>query len=368
MLSSIIVFLIVLSVLILVHELGHYLFARKSGILVEEFGFGLPPRIFGKKIGETVWSINLLPFGGFVRLHGENLDEDLKYPARAFLNKSAKVRILVVSAGVLMNFLLGILAFSVTYSIVGIPRDTGVVKVISVAQGSPAEEVGLKAGDVITSIDGLQVQTNSEFISIVEKNRGKEVVVGYIGGDTGKQTEIKVVPRKDPPKGEGALGVVISSSEIYFPPIWQRPFLGAYYGVRDALYWTKVIFGGVVTLVFEAGRGTIPKDVAGPVGIYVLTSQAVSIGFLALLNFVGILSINLAILNILPIPALDGGRLLFILIEKLFGRRVLPRVENAIHTIGIFVLITLIFAITIRDIQKLVSYGGIKGYIDSVLK
>ena len=368
MIMSIITFLIVLSILVLVHEAGHFFAAKKAGILVEEFGFGIPPRIFGKKFGETLYSVNLLPFGGFVRLHGENTEDSITKPERAFLNKSKKVRVAIILAGVLMNFLLGIFAFSVVYSFMGIPRKTDYVRVEEVREGSPAKESGLMGGDIIRTIDGATVKSNAEFISAIEEDKGKLVKLGVERkGETGLLT-LETTPRENPPEGEGALGIVITSTEIYFPPVWQRPFWGAYYGLMDAIFWGKLVATGMVSMVVGLFRGQVPQDVAGPVGIYALTTQAASYGFLTLVNFLGVLSVNLAILNVIPFPALDGGRLFFILIESIFGRRVVPKVEAAIHTVGIIILITLILAITAHDIQKLVANGGVSGYLDSVLK
>jgi regulator of sigma E protease len=368
MIISIITFLLVLSVLVLVHEAGHFFAAKKAGILVEEFGFGLPPRIFGKKFGETLYSINLLPFGGFVRLHGENTEDTITNPDRAFMNKSKRVRVAVILAGVIMNFILGILAFSVVYSFMGIPRKTDYVKVVEVRNNSPAQKAGLVQGDIIRSVNNKLVKSNSEFISLIESDKGKEISLGVQKAGESSTTTINTTPRENPPEGEGALGVVITSSEIFFPPIWQRPFWGAYYGVVDAVFWGKLVTTGMFSMVAGLFKGQVPQDVAGPVGIYALTTQAASYGLLTLINFLGVLSVNLAILNVIPFPALDGGRLLFILIEGVFGKRVVPKVEAAIHTVGIIILITLILAITAHDVQKLVASGGVAGYLDSVLK
>src|SRR3972149_9699836 len=204
MIVSILVFLIVLSVLVLVHELGHFIVARKSGVLVEEFGFGIPPRIFGVKVGETLYSINLLPFGGFVKLHGENSEEGITIPSRAFLNKSKKVRASILTAGVIMNFLLAIISFAIVYSFNGIPKDTGKVKVVEVVSGSPAQVSGLVVGDKVKSVDGTGVTKVSEFVELVEKKKGgKAAVVIERDGETKKVT---LSPRENPPEGEGPLG------------------------------------------------------------------------------------------------------------------------------------------------------------------
>ena len=368
MLISILTFIIVLSVLVLVHEFGHFIAARRAGIWVEEFGFGLPPKILGKKIGSTLYSINLLPFGGFVRLHGENTMEDVTLPEKAFLNKSKGRRAVIILAGVFMNFLLSIFAFSVSYSFTGVPRKTNEIRVVEAREESPAKAVGLMAGDTIVGVNDQKLTSNKEFIDLVEGNRGKEISLSVKKGETGEIIKVSTTPRENPPEGEGALGVIITDTEIYFPPVILRPFYGVYYGVKESLFWGGVVVTGFGKMIVELFGGTIPQDIAGPVGIFALTSQAAQYGLFTLINFVGILSINLAILNAIPFPALDGGRLLFIGIETVFGRKVVPKVESIIHMMGMIILILLVLAITAHDIQKLVSLGGISGYIDSIIK
>lgn len=367
MFISILIFLIVLSVLILAHELGHYFAAKRAGIIVEEFGIGLPPRILGRKVGETIYSINLLPFGGFVKLHGENSKEGVTSPRRAFINKSKRVRSAVVVAGVVMNFILAIAAFSVVYTFVGVPKETENVKIVETTSSSPAHLAGLFSGDIVRRVGEEKITEISQFVGAVERNRGKETTLTVERGD-GQKVEVTLTPRENPPEGEGPIGVVVSSTEIYFPPLWQRPFIGIYYGFREALFWGGAVVAGIAKLFSELFRGQVPKDLAGPVGIFAITSQAASIGFLALVNFVGVLSVNLAILNIVPFPALDGGRLLFIAIESVFGRKIVPKVEAAIHTAGMVILIFLLLAITAHDIQRLISAGGVSQFIESVLK
>ena len=366
MLFSILTFLVVLSILILVHEFGHFIAARKAGVWVEEFGFGLPPRVLGKKIGETIYSINLLPFGGFVRLHGENTEEEITNSSRAFLHKGKIQRLVIILAGVFMNFALAIAAFSVVYSFSGIPRESQNVHVIEVRVGSPAHTSGLLVNDIIKDINGKVITSNGDLIGVVDANKGKEIKLTILRN--GETQELVAVPREDPPEGEGALGVLISNVELYYPPIWQRPFIGVYYGFKEAIFWGTIVLTGFFQIFKDLFSGVVPKDVAGPVGIFALTSQAAKFGVLSLINFLGVLSVNLAILNAMPFPALDGGRLLFIAIESVFGRKVVPRIEHMVHTVGMIILIILILAVTAHDIQKLITGGGIAGYIDSVLK
>jgi len=370
MIVSILIFLLVLSILILVHELGHFLVARRAGIKVEEFGFGIPPRLIGKKIGETIYSINWLPFGGFVRLHGEQGEEEITDPRRAFSNKSRKARSLVVVAGVIMNFILAIVAFAIVYSFSGIPRDTGKLKVIDVSTGSPAQVAGMVVGDVITKIGKDSVTSSDDFAGKIAAAKGKLTVFEVQRTLSGQSLTVKIsiTPRENPPEGEGPIGITYTTMEIYYPPAWQRPFYGIYYGFKDAVYWGETIVLGLWGLVTGLFKGQIPQGVSGPVGIFAVTTEAAKNGILTLINFVGILSVNLAILNILPFPALDGGRLLFIGIEAVTGRKVSPRVEGTIHNIGMIILLMLLLAITIGDIRRLITSGGIQGFLNSMAK
>lgn len=370
MFGSILIFILVLSVLVLVHELGHFIVARKSGVKVEEFGFGLPPRLFGKRVGETVYSINALPFGGFVKLHGEQ-EEDAKTDINhSFLRKSKKVRASVIIAGVIMNFILAIFAFAVVYSFSGIPRETGEVKVIDVAVGSPAQTSGIVVGDIISKVGNDSVSSSNDFITKTGAYRGKSVVYEIRRNINDREDVIKVrlTPRENPPEGEGPLGVTITTMEVYYPPVWQRPFFGIYYGFKEGVFWGKTIVMGLGDLVSGIFKGEGPVGVSGPIGIYAVTTEASKGGFLTLLNFIGILSVNLAILNILPFPALDGGRLLFIGIEVVTRKKVSTKVEAVINNIGFLLLLTLLLAITIGDVRRLVTTGGIDGFIESMTK
>lgn len=363
MIIQIFVFLIVLSILVLVHEFGHFLVARKAGVWVEEFGFGLPPRVFGKKIGETIYSINLFPFGGFVKLHGENSEDTIADPKRAFLTRSPGVKTLIVIAGVVMNFVLSVVAFSVVYSISGIPRDTGEVKVLEARDASPAAVSGIRPNDIVEKVDTHPITKNSEFIEYVDQNRGHEIQLEVRRDGEEQPLTFKMTPRDNPPEGEGALGVVIVDSEIYFPPWWQRPFVGAYYGIKEAIFWGGAVIFGFLSIITNLFSGIFPKDVAGPAGLFVITSEVAKTGILPLINWLGIISVNLAVLNIFPIPALDGGRLLFIFIEKIFGRRILPKVESWLHLAGLGILVLFLLSVTFREVL-LIKNLGFQGYLE----
>lgn len=370
MLGSILVFFIVLSVLVLVHEFGHYIAARRAGVWVEEFGFGLPPKLFGVKIGETVFSLNLFPFGGFCRLHGESSEDEIVHPRKAFFNRNKRTRVSIIIAGVVMNILLAICAFAVVYSFLGIPRTTKDVKVVDVATGSPAQVGGLLVGDIVKSVDKQVVITTDQFIKYVEAKKGKRTVLEVARTQNEKPItkKITLTPRETPPPNEGPLGVTITTTEMWYPPVWQRPFVGIYYGVKDALFWGKTVVLGFYDMFANLFKGVAPKGVAGPVGIFAITSQVAKDGILSIINLIGILSINLAILNIIPFPALDGGRLLFIGIETLIGKKIIPKVEQTINSIGMIILLTLLFLVSIKDVMNLIHAGSISKFVESIVK
>lgn len=370
MIGSILVFLVVLSVLILIHEFGHFIVARRAGIWVEEFGFGLPPRLFGKKIGETIYSVNWLPFGGFVRLHGEQDEGGVTDKKRAFLFRDKRTRVGVIVAGVVMNFLLAIVAFAIVYSFSGIPKDTHKLRIVDVSPGSPAQSSGIVVGDVISKVGGEDVDSTESFIGKVNLQKGKTTSFEVQRSVNGEMSTLRlsITPRQNPPEGEGALGVTITTTEIYFPPVWARPFYGVYYGFKEAIFWGQTIAVGLWTIIGGLSKGQVPQGISGPVGIFAVTTEAARNGILTLVNFVGVLSVNLAILNILPFPALDGGRLFFIGLESVIGKKVVPRVEAVIHTVGMLFLLALLLAITVGDIKHLIAAGGVGGFLDSMVK
>lgn len=350
-------FLLGLSVLVFVHELGHFLAAKRAGIKVEEFGIGFPPRVFKKKVGETTYSLNLFPIGGFVRLYGEeeNVDKDKE---RAFYHKKPLARAGVVVAGVVMNFLLAILLFSAVSWMSGVARLAGFVKVEEVAPNSPAQTVGIKSGDKVLTISGQAVSSNSEFIDKVEANRGKDIEI-VLENVKGEQRTIIVKPReKNPSQDEGALGVIISDQILVKPPLHERPFVSLKEGTRATWDWVLVTVNGLKSAITQTFQGAPPKDLAGPIGIYQITNKAAEYGVVALLSLWGILSVNLAILNIAPFPALDGGRLVFIIAEAIFGKRVRPKVEYFINMTGFALLILFLLWVTRQDILR----GGALGF------
>lgn len=361
MLLTILVFILILSVLVLIHEAGHYFIAKLVNIKVEEFGFGFPPRVFGKKIGETLYSINALPIGGFVKLYGEDeagagrlsikQTKKFKNVSRAFFARNPWQRALVVVAGVIMNFLLSVVILSFLLAVVGIQVPNNRVTVRNVLANSPAQVSGLKSGDVLISINNTKITSTEEVLSQTKKYLDKKIDLKI---ERNKQEmEIFITPRAKYPKDEGPMGVVIEQgSEQKKYSLFQAPIEGTKQALQTS--WMIITaFGMVITQLFT--QGTVPSEVAGPVGIAQLTGQVVQVGPVAVLLLVSALSLNLAILNVLPIPALDGGRLFFILIEAIFRKRVHPKFESYAHAVGMALLLALIALITIHDVARVIS-------------
>jgi len=353
-----IIFIIVLGILVLAHEFGHFYVAKKAGMKVEEFGFGFPPRLIGVKRGETVYSLNWIPFGGFVKIYGE--DGEDRGNSRSFASKPAGKRAQVIVAGVLMNFLLAaaLLGFGnflgLRVGLIGNEDFTAKdikIQIIQVSQDSPARLAGLKTLDEIKRLqkgeDALQPKTVEEVQNFVKKYGGEEIVL-TIARNNG-EVDLKLVSRKDPPVGQGAIGVNLAKTGVvsypWYEAIWR--------GIRDT---------GAIAVNITAALGLFFKnlfidsnligDVSGPIGIAVLTGQAAGLGFNYFLQFVALLSINLAVLNIIPFPALDGGRLFFIGLEKLKGSPVPKKIEGFVNAAGFAFLIALMIWITVKDVSK----------------
>lgn len=361
MLIQILIFLVVLSVVVLVHELGHLLAAKKFGIKAEEFGIGLPPKVMKLfKKGETEYTLNLLPIGGFVRLYGENGESEVGVPdARAFWSKPIWQRGVVLLAGVTMNFLLAVVLFSIVYSFLGIPTQKGYVEIVGFSDNAPAIEAGFKEGDRVESVDGMELVTADAFSAEIQKKLGEEVDILVSRGD--EEVEIKVTPRANPPGGEGALGVFINDSKLAFYPWWQMPFRGAVVGLKEAVAWGITLAGTMWMLIRQLlSGGGVPEGLAGPIGIAQITSEVSQAGIWPTLQFVGVLSVNLAILNVLPLPALDGGRVVFLIVEKIRGKRMKEEVEGWINAGGMILLLVLMALVTLNDLKRLEVFTKVK--------
>lgn len=352
--------ILLLSLLILLHEFGHYIVAKLFGVKVEEFGIGIPPKalkLFTWR--ETEFTLNWLPLGGFVRLAGEEHDPSLWEKINPFLRKKmffakpAWQRALVILAGVFVNFVVGILAFSTIYSINGVPKEVGEQVMISeVLPNTPAALADLKANEVIYRIDETEIKSSSEFVDLIKARKGTNVSlwvakVDVNGERVDESRVVTVVPRENPPAGEGALGVVVSTVPIFKYeklPWYQAPIVGTIEGFKEAIGWSREF------LRIFMHPAELIKNVGGPVQVVKVGQQAVAAGWEVTLRFVGIISLNLAIFNLLPFPALDGGRLLMVGLEKVIGRKSVAKAEQYVNAVGMGLLILLLIVITIKDI------------------
>jgi len=344
---DILIFIIALSILVLVHEFGHFFAAKITGVRVEEFGLGLPPKIISKKFWGTVWSLNWLPIGGFCKLYGEDPSSLIK-TKDSFMDKNPWQKGLIVLGGVFMNMVLAIVIFAVVYTVMGIPIETDKVEIIGIAKNSPAEMAGLKVDDVIISINNIQIKKGNELTEIVNKNRGKKITVGVQG-----IAPIQLLARENPPAGEGSLGVVISNIEMQ-PIRWWEFYKGIGAGFKEAYFWGKIIFDGVTKMVGGLFLGQVPKDVTGPIGMFNATSSIrLNQGFLAVIHFFGVVSVNLAVVNVLPFPALDGGRIIFVIYEMIFRKKANAKFETMVNNLGMVILLSMIVLISIGDVRRL---------------
>lgn len=385
MFLTIVIFIIVLSAIVFVHEAGHFFTSRLFGVKAEEFGLGFPPRAIGtyknkkgKRIWifnnrsveslesstnedmhpankETIYSLNWLPLGGFVKIKGENGEGQNE--ADSFAAKKIWQRTIILAAGVLMNVVLAWFLFSVGYMF-GMPQSTDTVgrnaiiaessmMVSSVLPSSPAEIAGLKAGDAILKVSGEVVGTEIALQNAVAKNDG--LITEVLIRRDGQEENIMVTPTVQS-GSRATIGVAIYASGLI-----RYPFFSAFVeGAKTTGWLIKEIFSAFGTLISSIFVGqSVVDQFAGPVGIANITGQAAREGITYLLQFIALLSLNLAVINILPFPALDGGRILFLIIEKIKGRPVKRDIENAIHNIGFFLLIGLVIFITYKDIAKL---------------
>lgn len=360
MLLTVVSFIIVIGILVLVHEFGHFLMAKKAGLKIEEFGFGFPPRLWGKKKGETIYSVNLIPFGGFVRILGEDGREEKNI--RSFASRSAGIRTGIIAAGVTMNILLAFVLLSLV-NVWGLrigltgqeaPGQTIIdkkVQILEVAPDSPAQQAGLGVLDEIIGfkINGeiISVTDVPEVQSFVKEHSGQSVVIQIRRGR--EITEKEILVRENPPLGEGAMGIVLAQTGVikypWYQAIWQGARQTAVLLVNTAWGYALIIKNLILT-------GSAGMQISGPVGIAKFAGQAARVGFIYLAQITALLSINLAILNIAPFPALDGGRLLFVAIEKIKGSPLPRRAETLVNSIGFILLIFLMIYITTKDILR----------------
>ncbi|MFH1175698.1 MAG: site-2 protease family protein [bacterium] len=352
------------SFLIIAHELGHFLAAKWSGMKVEEFGIGFPPNIFSwkPKKSETAYSINWIPFGGFVRIKGEDeiLDSGQKPDSDSFKAKPIWKRMFVTVAGVVMNIFVAVIILSFVAAL-GIPsgiddsNENAInpqVQIVSVGEGTPAESAGLQAGDIIEKInfggDAKNVSKVQEIIDIANNFKEKEII--FTINREGSQQEIALTPRADHPEEEGPIGIGLARIGLV-RVAWYKAPVESVKLVWDIAKTMLSFLGDMLARIFT--KGQVPQDIVGPVGIVALSGKIVKMGWVYVGWLFALISINLFLINLLPIPALDGGRLLFLAIEKVKGSPISEKLEQKLHFYGFVFLIALMILITIRDVSRL---------------
>lgn len=383
MFLTLITFLIVLSILIFVHEFGHFWSARKLGVKVEEFGLGFAPRIFGfyksqdgkwktvrgnaevSDAADTIYSLNWLPLGGFCKIKGENGEGEEDHDS--FVSKPVWRRIIIISAGVVMNVVLAAVLFSIGFMI-GSPQGYGEsdsraiisdpkIEIIEVVKDSPADSAGLVAGDFILEVDGQNFIDEKDLRAYVNPRAGQELT--YKIEREKEILEEKIIPADHAGKGE--IGVAIVNIGLVRYP-W---YLAIWKGFLTAIFMVWAIIIALLNIIKNlfSGNGA-GADVAGPIVIAKTTGQYARMGISYLIQFTGLLSVNLAVINFLPIPALDGGRIIFLLIEKVKGSPIRRDIEAAIHGIGFFLLIALMILVIAHELFD--SAGDIKIFLENL--
>ncbi|HEY4506288.1 MAG TPA: M50 family metallopeptidase [Candidatus Paceibacterota bacterium] len=366
---GVIVLIIVLAVLILSHEFGHFIVAKKSGIRVDEFGIGFPPRIWGKKIGETIYSINWLPFGGFVRIFGENneevaTDEERK---RSFVSKPKLIQAAVIAAGIIFNLILAWILFSFVLTL-GMPASSSFVPVeklhslelmvAGVTPNSPAEKAGLLRGDRIAYLETGETKvhepTPEALKDFISAHSNEEITFGY-KRDNNEVAEARARPEIGISPDGPAVGISMDLIGIYQTNILRAPLEGLILTSRLTVETIKGYASIIIELFKGEGREVL-KAVSGPVGIWQLVKDAIAEGgMVSLLVLTAFISLSLAVINLIPFPALDGGRLLFLLIEAIKRSPIKPKVTLITNSIGFILLIILLLVVTASDILKLIS-------------
>lgn len=366
MIATIFIVLCTISGLMILHELGHFILAKKFGVRVDEFGVGYPPRLFSKKIGQTLYSLNLIPLGAFVKIKEKDIED-----FQAFAGKPIWQRTLILLGGIVSFWIIAAVLLSIAFGmgtfqaisdeaegILTPPR----VRITSVAPGSPAKAAGLRTMDIIKKLrvkdasfynDNLnkkeiEVDKVIEVQEFVKNHKAEEIVLTIGRGK--EEIEVSLIPRATPPKGEGAMGVALVRTTVVRYPWWQAPFKG----IEATFNTTWFVIISLFQAISNAIQG-LPTGVqlTGPVGVGVLIGQATQEGMSYFLQFVALISVHLAIFNLLPIPAVDGGRLAFLGIEKIKGRAIDQKLEQKINTISLALLFSLMIWVTVKDIMSL---------------
>ncbi|OCL27124.1 RIP metalloprotease RseP [Orenia metallireducens] len=359
MLTTLVSFIIVLGILVFFHELGHFMVAKYVGVQVEEFAIGMGPKLLGKQYGETLYSIRLLPLGGYCKMTGEmpvddNGDdikqEEVELYQKAFreekclFQKSVWQRFWVIFMGPVMNFLLAALFFTLIFSIYGVEVNTSESTVIGqVFPEQPAYEAGLRDGDKILAVNNQKVGNWEELAGIINKNPNQEIAL-QVERDN-QILELNVVPRLDEDREVGVIGII---------PVYNRKSVNIFEAIWLGIQRTGIYIYGLILGLWKMVTGQMASDVSGPVKIAQFVGDAARSGMLRLMEFSALISINLGIMNLLPIPALDGGRLVFLGWELITGKPVDPEKEGMVHLVGFVLLMVLFVVIMIKDIRSII--------------
>jgi regulator of sigma E protease len=352
MILTIVVGIVVLSVLIIVHELGHFIASKATGCWVEEFGIGFPPRLYGKKWGETIYSINWIPFGGFNKISGE---VDPQAP-RALAARGYGVRLLVISGGIIMNLLLPFVLLSAAYMV---PHDMAYGRIIveDIEAGSPADTAGILPGDTLLKINGNTLNYKGDYSRYLMLNMGREITISLEHADATAEDVRLTVPWRPTEQGR-TIGTLSRNEDLTVVseslPFWEAIPVGAHNCIETLVLYKNGIYGMII--------GTVPFVPAGPVGIVQVTGEVAHTGISPVLELAAFISIAIAITQIIPFPALDGGRLIFIVLEWLRrGKRVSARIEGFVHSIGFMILLALLVLITYQDIIRWIGGESLLG-------
>ncbi len=337
--TTIIAFVFVLGLLVLVHEVGHFVTARLTGMGVHEFGIGFGPSLIKKKFGKTVYSLNIVPLGGFVKIAG--MDPDEEQTSQSYGAKPIWARMLVIAAGSLMNFVLPVLLFFIVLLGAGIDTASDQPVIGGIMADRPAARAGFAAGDRILSVDGAQIGTWMDFVQVIRVNADKQLTIAYERNGTPRTATI--VPEYDAKTNRGVIGITPQITN-YRP----GPGEALVMAVKQTATVTATIFSGLVQMII----GQAPADIAGPIGVAQMTGQVAQLGFLPLLQFAAFLSINLGIINLLPVPVLDGGHLMTLAVEAVRGKPLSRNSLQIIQTIGLALLLTLLLLATFKDITR----------------
>jgi regulator of sigma E protease len=367
----IIIAILLLSFLVLIHEIGHFLAAKWAGVHIEEFGLGYPPHAVTlfKKWG-TNFTLNWIPFGGFVKMEGEEgaSSEKKTKQGTAFYEKGVGQRLVIILAGATINFLFGIIAFTIVYSWTGIPTLWDLPRVAAIQPNTPAASAGFPNDVPIVSIKHGEtttpISTRDQATQIIKEAAGQSITINTTGPCQNttcedKQQSFVVTPRKpeNTPQNEGSVGIIFQVAYQKFYPWYEMPFRGALVGVEQAVGLAMFIARTFIETIGQGfQRGTIPQEFMSPVGIVdeIGRSGVVQEGFLALIHLAGMISVNLAILNVMPIPALDGGRAFFILLSKVVNKKWVTTIENYANYGGMVILVLLLLLLSVRDIHRII--------------